>query len=642
MKIISLILIVMLQITEVFGQSCRTNVIDQKIDEAVNLADQATCVATKANYQCDKLKDDLEGDEKKRVIECDAKSLEENSLSNTSIKSCVWNGIVMSFDSFKDMGQSIAKSIVSNFQCDTSIEKKRELLNAFNLTVSEERFKISERFTGDWLNSASCGQIQQLLSSRYQNAQDVLARERIAAITTGKKAKPVGDESNQSGLKTGGTDFGKMVKETINFALDEAGTRYQCYTPKFKAEMICTAVTSLLIDAAVGAGALGAVKKVIAIIKSKRALKAIKKAVDAGEEIDLKDAAKLLKGDRLKAAAKVLGKDIKDFTKEEKDAILKAHEIGLKEKRGFYEYTQEDIVKKARILREAGFDPAQTRALMEAGITGAFRDNAFFRNAMLDYMQKALKVASWANAAQSEALIAIHELGFNTAKNFMEKATEILKNAGFSDKQIETILKAKGNQEKGLITSTSVKEEEVAAALAKKKAEEAAIIKAAAEEKAKAKAEAEARVLAQAKPTPAASATQKLSAVAAKIQEKIVSLKKDFANDVITNYKIPAEITSTVKKEAQKFLDNLLQGKDVTTNMQEDGIVYYRERRLAEEARERLASPRTANEAQEAQAELERATLERDFYQARCKKLAELYFLAYGESQQNYFNGHCK
>ena len=83
-------------------------------------------------------------------------------------------------------------------------------------------------------------------------------------------------------------------------------------------------------------------------------------------------------GPRITEAESVLGRTL---TAEEKQAILDAHYIGLKdidgnllplaERRGFGTYTRADIRQKAEQLFGAGFSREQVRTLMERGIAGA-------------------------------------------------------------------------------------------------------------------------------------------------------------------------------------------------------------------------------------------------------------------------------
>lgn len=328
-------------------------------------ADTMACFATKDQYKCDELEKELEGEEKNRIIKCDARSLNEQKMGNTSFSNCIWNGIVISGESLLDLASlpgKIAGGIANSFKetqaCNKSVDKKREILNAFNLTIEDERFKLSENFVGKWLEDAPCSEIEKLLSSRYQNYQNTMYRERINMINAGKGAnlKPLKKDTS------GGSNLISMLKAALN----EAGTRYQCYSPKVKAEMICAGVTTLITDVALGGGVLLAAKRINAVVKSKKALDRAQSAMARGEKVDLKDSALLMDKDRIKAAETLLKRSI---DQDEADAILTAHNVG--KKRGFGNYTQQDIADKARELKKVKtIDMKERRDLMENGITG--------------------------------------------------------------------------------------------------------------------------------------------------------------------------------------------------------------------------------------------------------------------------------
>lgn len=334
------------------------------ISKLYNSADSMACLNTKAQYQCGQVEAELETSEKYRVIQCDVKSLEANRLGNVSIADCVWNGLKISGDSLVDLTKlpgaiaaSIAKGFTDTQVCNSSLDKKREILKAFNLSVEDARFQLSEQFLGNWLSDASCAEIEKLVSSRYQNYQNTIMRDRIIAINTGKT--PVA-------LKTTDKKSGPGLSEMLKSALSEMDKTYECYTPKVKAEMICAGVTSLLADAALGGGVVMAAKRISAVVKSKRALSNIRTSAAAGGKANLADSAVLLNADRLKAAEAVLARTLSD---EEKKAVLAAHNIG--KARGFGAYTGRDIAEKGRELKKVKtIEIDERRSLMENGITG--------------------------------------------------------------------------------------------------------------------------------------------------------------------------------------------------------------------------------------------------------------------------------
>lgn len=164
----------------------------------------------------------------------------------------------------------------------------------------------------------------------------------------------------------------KMLTNAVEGIAHHYISEYQCLNGVAKSNTICKAVGSLVMPPTA----------IFAFLKGGRAALVALEATSAGKTAvmtsrasfsklnHLKAAANLNDAERVAEATKLLGES--KLSKQQMDAIIQAHKIGIPDGRGFYTYTQADIAKKARILREAGFDPAQTRLLMEKGITGTF------------------------------------------------------------------------------------------------------------------------------------------------------------------------------------------------------------------------------------------------------------------------------
>ncbi len=348
-----------------FAQTCIHTPfqIDRQVDRLTNVSLSVACIAQREKYKCSDIEADMTAEEKKKIIQCDPKFIEENQLSKMGFGDCIWNGLKVSGEHLLDVAElpgKIAASIAQGFKetqiCNASLDKKREILNAFNMTLDDPRFHLSEQFLGKWLEDATCAELEKLVAARYQNSQQAFLRERMAAINTGKK--PIALKEAQKG-----SNLLQQMKEV--FAAAEV--KYECYTPKVKAEMICTTVTTLLADAAMGMGIKSAVTKISAMAKSKVALNKVSRALAADGKVSLKDAGKLTDSDRKKAAGLVVKRQL---TEVQEKALIEAHEVGLKEGRGFFTYTEEDLLKKSRLLKEAGFSADERRLLMENGVTG--------------------------------------------------------------------------------------------------------------------------------------------------------------------------------------------------------------------------------------------------------------------------------
>jgi hypothetical protein len=383
MRLLLVLLFALSSITVSFAQQCARPA-DSSLTVLTNLAQSSlssACIIQREKFKCSELESELVGDEKQRIIQCDARSLDANKLSQVSFSDCVLSGIKLSGENLLDLVNlpgKIAEGIVKGFHdtqlCNASSEKKRELLNAYNLTIKDSRFQLDAKFLGKWLDDATCGEIDKLLFARYQNYQNTLMKERISNINAGKKVAEIEAEKKD--------DTGLM--SLLKSAMEGAEVRYQCYTPKVKAEMICAGITSLIVDTAMGMGVKSAITKITAIVKSKKALSTISRAVAAGEKIDLSDTSKLLVAERKKAAALVLEKDL---TEVQEKAIIEAHEVGLKEGRGYFDYTTDDLRKKAMILKKAGFTEDERALLLRSGITGQFSAEEA-KNAVINSIQK--------------------------------------------------------------------------------------------------------------------------------------------------------------------------------------------------------------------------------------------------------------
>lgn len=450
MKFLSLLMALSLFIPVSFAQQCkvpRPSSFAPMMSLAQNSFSSA-CILQREENRCAELESELEGEEKKKVIQCDLKSIEENKLTNMSLTSCMWNGLKLSGEQLLDLSKlpgQLAEAVAKGFRetqlCNASVDKKRELLTAFNLSLNDDRFKLSEQFLGRWLEDASCAEVEKLLWSRYQNYQNVILNERRAAINTGKK--PADLETKK--------DKGPGIVELLKSAMAAAQVRYECYTPKVKAEMICAGVTSLVADSLMGMGIKSAVTKISAVVKSKKALGNIQRSAASGGKAHLTDAAVLTNADRKKAALILLNEKLpagaprRVLSEAEEKALIKAHEVG-KPDRGYFTYTKEDLAEKARLLKEAGFSVDERRLLMENGIAGEIKD-PFYVNAIMNHYKKLLGSEAL-NAEKTSAILKVQTLPSTTSEAFAKaNPRQILEQAGFSKAEIDAIIGSKKAEE---------------------------------------------------------------------------------------------------------------------------------------------------------------------------------------------------
>lgn len=222
--------------------------------------DQISCFETRARYRCDLLEENDQETMKAKIIQCDQNSLKNNQWSDMNLFNCVWNGIKLSGDQIIDTAKLpliIAEAAIKGFRetqdCNNNLEKKRLLLNAFNSSISDPRFKLEEKTLGQSFNQMACSEIDKLLQARYQNYTNIITSELFAAKITNKPYQLPAE------FKTENCELTQEIENVFKLAK----INYQCFTPKVKAEMICTTVTNLLADAAITLG----VKKAVTALR---------------------------------------------------------------------------------------------------------------------------------------------------------------------------------------------------------------------------------------------------------------------------------------------------------------------------------------------------------------------------------------
>ena len=88
---------------------------------------------------------------------------------------------------------------------------------------------------------------------------------------------------------------------------------------------------------------------------------------------------------RLEKAKEVLGEKTQ-WSPEQEQAIGEAHLVGAdRPESGVYNYTRAEIAQKTRILKKVGFEKSEIRDLMEHGVVGGERGDAFKGMALYQY-----------------------------------------------------------------------------------------------------------------------------------------------------------------------------------------------------------------------------------------------------------------
>lgn len=118
--------------------------------------------------------------------------------------------------------------------------------------------------------------------------------------------------------------------------------------------------------------------------------------------------------ERIDSASQLLKRDL---TEKQREALLAAHNLGKGEigkdsnEAGVYNYTKAQLLRKARILEEAGFSKEERRVLMEAGLVGSIPETGIPTiDAELDIMDNLIDVGMSRQEAYIQAMANINRL----------------------------------------------------------------------------------------------------------------------------------------------------------------------------------------------------------------------------------------
>lgn len=156
--------------------------------------------------------------------------------------------------------------------------------------------------------------------------------------------------------------------------LEKQGVKLACFDTKAQAEMVCYGVFSVVNPA----GAAGLLAKAPKLGKLLKAAGYAKKEVGVADAAtDLTRMGKLANPERITEAEKLLGRQL---SPQEREALIKAHEVGSETGRGYATYSPTDLKQKADILKAAGFSATDRDQLMRKGIAGTIGDAQKARN----------------------------------------------------------------------------------------------------------------------------------------------------------------------------------------------------------------------------------------------------------------------
>ncbi|WP_413943691.1 hypothetical protein [Bdellovibrio sp. HCB-162] len=170
----------------------------------------------------------------------------------------------------------------------------------------------------------------------------------------------------------------KSLLEKGKDYLKKQGVKLACFDTKTQAEMICYGVFSV-VNPAGAAGLLAKAPKLGKLLKAAgMAAKEANVATKTTEAaVDLARMAKLSNPQRVAEAEKLLGRSLSE---QQRQALIKAHEVGAETGRGYGTYSATDLKQKADILKAAGFSDAERSTLMRQGVAGLYSDTQKARN----------------------------------------------------------------------------------------------------------------------------------------------------------------------------------------------------------------------------------------------------------------------
>lgn len=191
------------------------------------------------------------------------------------------------------------------------------------------------------------------------------------------------------------------------------------------------------------------------------------RATSAGKSQQYQRMSSLSNEERKVEASSSLGRTLTDA---EKDAVIRAHEVGIAEGRGFGTYTDEDKYRKGSILMRSGFSREEAQKLLDEGIAGAVasstptqylrmqtQNSAVWADSKAQGIGKSWMSAEQAAANTKEALQSYEHAakGFQQIARSMDgKASDYVKSAEYfakagKDKEamemLEQALKRAGN-----------------------------------------------------------------------------------------------------------------------------------------------------------------------------------------------------
>lgn len=353
-----------------------------KADDMGNLASvsQSVCEQTQKSPECQALYQTMSPEDLlHKSLECT--NQEDRSTSYEMYKEyrdgCNQGGWNFVSNFATGIGEGFAQTVLDiknvgqeEMACDADVERKRAIFEDYNISVPE----ILR------LNTPSEADIQGLpcnrLKAKFQESLEQKNREVMTQVQRKREKNLTPQEQEFVEFRNSKRATSSDLIESAKSKLDEMKVKYQCYNTRTAAEMICEAA------AEVGTLLGGPARLAFQAAKSQRILKIAGLGRETAATANLARMSSLSNAQRLVEAEKALGTTL---TQAQKEAVLRAHEVGAGTGRGFTVnakgdldisgYDATDLRQKAKILQDAGFTQVQRDTLMRRGIAGSASDS---------------------------------------------------------------------------------------------------------------------------------------------------------------------------------------------------------------------------------------------------------------------------
>ena len=96
-----------------FAQQCKSKSLSESapILSLIQNSLSSACLLQREQNKCSQLEAELEGADKKNIIQCDFRSIEANKLGNMNLSDCVWNGLKISGEQLLDLSAMPGKTM---------------------------------------------------------------------------------------------------------------------------------------------------------------------------------------------------------------------------------------------------------------------------------------------------------------------------------------------------------------------------------------------------------------------------------------------------------------------------------------------------------------------------------------------------